>query len=116
MAVTALSGGEKSLTLLVLLSAIARVSKPPFRIIDEFDVFQDEQTRKLSIKYLLADAAELGEDGTMTQFVLLTPHDLSAMVSSATKDVRVFRLAKPVRHAGGGGGAGAAGAAGDDDA
>jgi hypothetical protein len=51
--VSALSGGEKSLTSLVLLSAIARVSGPPFRVIDEFDVFQDEATRKKSISYLL---------------------------------------------------------------
>lgn len=51
--VTALSGGEKSLTSLILLSAIAGVSGPPFRVIDEFDVFQDEATRKKSIAYLL---------------------------------------------------------------
>ena len=98
MDVAALSGGEKSLTLLVLLSAIAKVSNSPFRIIDEFDVFQDEQTRKMSIKYLLEDAAELGDDGTRTQFMLLTPHDLSSMVTDASKNVKVFKLAKPVRH------------------
>jgi len=33
-----LSGGEKSITSLILLSAIANVSQPPFRVIDEFDV------------------------------------------------------------------------------
>jgi hypothetical protein len=33
-----LSGGEKSITSLILLSAIANVSQPPFRVVDEFDV------------------------------------------------------------------------------
>ena len=81
--VSALSGGEKSLTSLILLSAIASVSNVPFRLIDEFDVFQDEATRKKSIQYLLEDAATTGEDGKLPQFVLLTPHDLSAQAAEA---------------------------------
>ena len=96
---SALSGGEKSLTSLILLSAIATASGPPFRIIDEFDVFQDEQTRRKSIEYLLEDARRAGEDGKLTQFVLLTPHDLTSR-SESSDNIKVFHMPKPKRHRG----------------
>ena len=86
-----LSGGEKSLISLVLLSAIAEASKPPFRVIDEFDVYQDEGTRKKSLQYLLEDAAKTNDAGVLTQFVLLTPHDTSSL-SEVKLDIKVFKM------------------------
>jgi len=87
-----LSGGEKSLISLILLSAIANVSNPPFRVIDEFDVFQDEGTRKKSLQYLMEDAGREGEDGKLTQYILLTPHDVANVGKDYKLDVKTFTM------------------------
>lgn len=107
--VGSLSGGEKSFNSLILLSAIARVAEPAFRIIDEFDVFQDEATRKLSMKYLLEDATS--KDGyEAPQFILLTPHDISSGVEDAdalrkSGMFKVLKMAAPRGALGAGAGA-----------
>lgn len=89
MEISALSGGEKSFASLILLSAIAQVAEPAFRIIDEFDVFQDEATRKLSITFLLEDARRLaGAETEPPQFILLTPLDVSAGLDGAADLIR----------------------------
>jgi chromosome segregation ATPase len=79
-------------TSLILLSAISSVSNPPFRVIDEFDVYQDEGTRKKSLQYIMEDAARKGEDGMLTQFVLLTPHDVSQLGKDFKLDVKSFTM------------------------
>lgn len=77
-----LSGGEKSQTAVILLTAIARVAAPRFRIIDEYDVFQDETTRNFVTSYLMNEAREAagGAAESRTQYILLTPHDVTAQV------------------------------------
>lgn len=87
--VAMLSGGEKSYTSLLLLSAISRVSDLPFRIIDEFDVFQDDHTRKLSMQFLLEDSKEIGTSGYLTQHILITPQDISNSVPDLEQDSHV---------------------------
>ena len=42
---SSLSGGEKALTSLALLLSIGQQIELPWRAMDEFDVFMDEQTR-----------------------------------------------------------------------
>jgi hypothetical protein len=131
--VATLSGGEKSVSALVLLGSIARHSVTPFRICDEFDVFQgeyagrvgggggpgfwlvhsltppsprrvsaDEASRRSSTMMLLEWSKVPGPDGRVPQFMLLTPHDVAAAVSS-------FKTASDARSAGGGGVGGGAG-------
>jgi structural maintenance of chromosomes protein 6 len=42
------SGGERSYTTMALLVAMGETLETPFRILDEFDVFLDAETRKFS--------------------------------------------------------------------
>jgi hypothetical protein len=93
----ALSGGEKSITSLILLAAIADAADPPFRIVDEFDVYQDETSRKASMKALQEDALVKGADGLFRQHILLTPHDVSSAVKLGSEDVKVFKMSDPKR-------------------
>jgi chromosome segregation ATPase len=94
------SGGEKSYTGNALLSSIAKVAAAPFRIVDEFDVFQDETTRKKTLQALIDDAQVLlpgsAQDGggTLAQYILLTPHDISSVVVPG-EHIKVHRLADP---------------------
>jgi hypothetical protein len=46
------SGGERSYTTMALLVALGETLETPFRILDEFDVFLDAETRKLVISFL----------------------------------------------------------------
>ena len=94
------SGGEKSYTGNALLSSIARVAAAPFRIVDEFDVFQDEKTRADTLKSLLRDAQQVlpgaapDGGGALAQYILLTPHDISSVVKPS-EHVKVHRLPDP---------------------
>jgi len=91
------SGGEKSFTGNCLLSSIAKAAKPPFRCVDEFDVYQDETKRRQMLMSLVQDAKEKDADGYYTQHILLTPHDISASVAPSETLV-ILRLADPVRN------------------
>lgn len=99
--VAGLSGGEKSFASLVLLAAIASVADVPWRIADEFDVFQDEKTRERSMRFLLMDATIPSRDGFWPQRILLTPHDVAAALKSkeaaAVAPIAVKKLANPKR-------------------
>jgi hypothetical protein len=100
LSVGALSGGEKSFASLILLSAIANVADPPFRIVDEFDVFQDETTRRESTRHLLADAQQADPRGRFTQYILLTPHGMAATGAAINKEhLAVWEMPKPQRNA-----------------
>lgn len=90
------SGGEKSFTGNCLLSSIAKAAKPPFRCVDEFDVYQDETKRRQMLMSLVQDAKEKDADGFYTQHILLTPHDISASVAPSETLV-ILRLSDPVR-------------------
>ena len=75
-----LSGGERSYTTLCLLLALGHVIESPFRIMDEYDVFMDEQTRKTTLN-MLRDYA-LGPNQRGRQFVIITPHSLNDIRTS----------------------------------
>jgi hypothetical protein len=112
-----LSGGEKSVSTLALLSAIAAMCALPFRAIDEFDVFQDEKNRKRSLERLLREGSGYNQDGRYAQYILLTPHDISSAVDLREPKIRdlvkTFKLpdAKRADGAAASAGAGARGAA-----
>lgn len=98
---SSLSGGEKALTSLALLLAIGQQIELPWRAMDEFDVFMDEQTRKLSLQAILDTASSLGGNINRTghQFILITPLDVSSADFSAYPEgfVNIFQLKEPKR-------------------
>ncbi len=85
----ALSGGEKSITMVALVSALWDAVDVPFAMLDEFDVFMDEATRRSAMVSLLHNARE--HKGTR-QFLFITPHDISSAVQGSDGFVHVFRL------------------------
>lgn len=107
-----LSGGEKSVATMTLLAAISHFAPVPFRAYDEFDVFQDEAARKTSLRMLLELSTKPSADGVLPQYLLLTPHDIKAVVTLNSEAqraaIRVVRLKDPTR-----GGRGAEEAGGD---
>merc|ERR1711998_773203 len=68
-----LSGGERSYTTLALLLAIGEVIESPFRVMDEFDIFMDQQSRKIALKLVCEMARKMNH----RQFIFITPQDLS---------------------------------------
>jgi chromosome segregation ATPase len=79
--VGSLSGGEKSYMGIMLMCAIARVAPSPFRIIDEFDVFQDESTRGTTVSLIQSLASRPDRNGRYGQIILLTPLDVRGLLS-----------------------------------
>lgn len=71
--VKALSGGERSYATIALLIALGESLETPFRILDEFDVFLDPVTRKLTIDHLITMAKGMRH----RQFIFITPQDVS---------------------------------------
>jgi chromosome segregation ATPase len=71
--VKALSGGERSYTTIALLLALGESLETPFRVLDEFDVFLDPVTRKLTIDALIRMAKAMQH----RQFIFITPQDVS---------------------------------------
>ena len=57
--VKALSGGERSFTTLSLLLALGENLETPFRVMDEFDVFMDQVSRKVAMQELVDMAREM---------------------------------------------------------
>ncbi len=90
-----MSGGERSATLIHYVSAVAAVADPPFRAIDEFDVYQDESHRKTSMLGLIQDARTPDPSGRVRQHILLTPLDVSSAVSGTSEDIKVFYVPDP---------------------
>jgi structural maintenance of chromosomes protein 6 len=82
---------------MALLVALGETLETPFRILDEFDVFLDPETRKLVIKSLIHVAKTLKH----RQFIFITPQDLSSI--SADDQVRILKLHPPDRHHNAGG-------------
>lgn len=87
----ALSGGERSYATIALLIALGESLETPFRILDEFDVFLDPVTRKMTIQALI----EMAKGMAHRQFVFITPQD----VSSVTTDpmLKVLKMTPPAR-------------------
>ncbi|CAM0950661.1 unnamed protein product [Alopecurus aequalis] len=67
-----LSGGERSFSTLCFTLALHGMTEAPFRAMDEFDVFMDAVSRKISLDTLIDFAVAQG-----SQWVFITPHDIS---------------------------------------
>ncbi|KAK9095454.1 hypothetical protein Scep_026923 [Stephania cephalantha] len=67
-----LSGGERSFSTLCFALALHEMTEAPFRAMDEFDVFMDAVSRKISLDTLVAFALAQG-----SQWIFITPHDIS---------------------------------------
>ncbi|KAL7411312.1 P-loop containing nucleoside triphosphate hydrolase protein [Mrakia frigida] len=87
-----LSGGEKSFSTVALLMALWESVGCPIRCLDEFDVFMDAVRRRMAVQ-LLIDTAKSTPD---TQFILITPLDMSGVVPG--KEVKIIRFADPKGH------------------
>lgn len=75
-----------------LLLALGENLETPFRILDEFDVFLDSQTRKLTINALIHVAKKMRH----RQFIFITPQDLSSVTPD--RDLKILKLNPPNRH------------------
>ncbi|KAF0912252.1 hypothetical protein E2562_013204 [Oryza meyeriana var. granulata] len=67
-----LSGGERSFSTLCFTLALHGMTEAPFRAMDEFDVFMDAVSRKISLDTLVDFAVSQG-----SQWIFITPHDIS---------------------------------------
>ncbi|WZY74544.1 structural maintenance of chromosomes protein 6A-like isoform X2 [Brassica napus] len=71
-----LSGGERSFSTLGFTLALHDMTESPIRAMDEFDVFMDAVSRKISLDTLVDFALEKG-----SQWMFITPHDISMVKS-----------------------------------
>ncbi|KAK1326454.1 hypothetical protein QJS10_CPA01g02770 [Acorus calamus] len=71
-----LSGGERSFSTLCFALALHDMTEAPFRAMDEFDVFMDAVSRKISLDTLVDFAVAQG-----SQWMFITPHDISVVKS-----------------------------------
>lgn len=76
-----------------LLLALGENLETPFRILDEFDVFLDAPTRKLTISMLIHLAKT---KMAHRQFIFITPQDLSGLNPDA--QLKILRLHPPERN------------------
>ncbi|KAJ3698353.1 hypothetical protein LUZ61_002058 [Rhynchospora tenuis] len=67
-----LSGGERSFSTLCFALALHEMTEAPFRAMDEFDVFMDAVSRKISLDTVVDFALAQG-----SQWIFITPHDIS---------------------------------------
>ena len=65
----------------------------PFRIMDEYDVFLDELSRRLTLNTLLEYSKEVSQ--ARKQLVIITPHTLNGITTSS--DVRIQKMRPPER-------------------
>jgi len=87
-----LSGGEKSFSSVSLVLALWDAMTPPFRILDEFDVFMDAVNRRISLK-LITDYATVDRK---YQFVFLTPLNTDNL-DECGADLKIIKLRKIIR-------------------
>ncbi|XP_022942166.1 structural maintenance of chromosomes protein 6B-like isoform X1 [Cucurbita moschata] len=69
-----LSGGERSFSTLCFTLALHEMTEAPFRAMDEFDVFMDAVSRKISLDTLVDFALSQG-----SQWIFITPHDIGVV-------------------------------------
>ncbi|KAI8922645.1 hypothetical protein BC831DRAFT_498971 [Entophlyctis helioformis] len=91
----ALSGGEKSFATVCLLLALWESMASPFRALDEFDVFMDAVNRRLAMKLMISNARDAE---VQSQYILITPQNMSHVEGIGGPDVRVCRLSDPERN------------------
>ncbi|KAI5060286.1 hypothetical protein GOP47_0024706 [Adiantum capillus-veneris] len=83
-----LSGGERSFSTLCFALALQEMTEAPFRAMDEFDVFMDAVSRKISLETVVDFAVSHG-----SQWIFITPHDISMV--KAGERVKKQQLAAP---------------------
>ena len=88
-----LSGGERSFTTFCLLLALGTIIEGPFRIMDEYDVFLDEVTRRVTLDQLCLYSKLPRQRGK--QFIIVTPHKLDSVQTDNL--VRINKMPDPVR-------------------
>ena len=74
----ALSGGERSFTLVSFILSLGAEVSTPFFAMDEFDVFMDAVNRKVSLTSIL----KFAHDMQHVQFLLLSPLDMAVVEQS----------------------------------
>jgi len=84
-----LSGGEKSYCTVSLVLSLWEDMYPPFRILDEFDVFMDSINRRTAIDLIINYA----KDSRKFQYMFLTPLSLDHL-KDEKDDVQVVRFDK----------------------
>lgn len=89
-----LSGGERSFVTFSLLLALGHVIETPFRLLDEYDVYMDEPTRKLTLDTLKEYTQQ--RDQRNRQFIILTPHTLGDLRTGPL--VNIQSMPEPVRN------------------
>ena len=89
--IQSLSGGERSFSTLAMLVSLGATIECPFRVMDEFDVFMDQVSRKVAMQELVDIARGMAN----RQFIFITPQDLSSLPQSDI--LRVFKLNPPLR-------------------
>jgi len=82
------SGGEKSYSTVSLVLALWECIEPPFRILDEFDVFMDMINRKTALNMMI----NFAQEQKRFQYVFLTPLTLKSL--EKTDDVNIIHLQK----------------------
>ncbi|KAF2553861.1 hypothetical protein F2Q68_00036884 [Brassica cretica] len=82
------SRGERSFSTLCFALALHEMTEAPFRAMDEFDVFMDAVSRKISLDALVDFAIAHG-----AQWMFITPHDIS-MVNSHER-IKKQQMAAP---------------------
>ncbi|GAB2233566.1 hypothetical protein Droror1_Dr00002792 [Drosera rotundifolia] len=83
-----LSGGERSFSTLCFAMALHEMIEAPFRAMDEFDVYMDAVSRKISLDTLVDFAVSLG-----SQWIFITPHDISMV--KQTEKVKKQQMTAP---------------------
>lgn len=83
-----LSGGERSFSTLCFAMALHNMTEAPFRAMDEFDVFMDAVSRKISLDTLVDFAVSQG-----SQWIFITPHDISTVKPS--EKIKKQQMAAP---------------------
>mmetsp|Transcript_10543 Transcript_10543/g.32464 ORF Transcript_10543/g.32464 Transcript_10543/m.32464 type:complete len:1185 (-) Transcript_10543:68-3622(-) len=89
--IQSLSGGERSFSTLAMLIALGATIECPFRVMDEFDVFMDQVSRKVAMRELVDMAKEMKD----RQFIFITPQDLSSLPASSL--IKVIKMRAPMR-------------------
>ncbi|KXZ52758.1 hypothetical protein GPECTOR_8g149 [Gonium pectorale] len=79
-----LSGGERSFTTAALLLALGEVIGSSFRVMDEYDVYMDDNARKITTMAILEYAWRINPN---SQLVLISPHDTATVVESLQETI-----------------------------
>jgi len=88
-----LSGGEKSFSTICLLLSLWETMGCPIRGLDEFDVFMDAVNRRISMKMLIESA----RDTAQTQYIMITPQDMSNIQEFGLDSLKIIRMDDPER-------------------